>query len=536
MSEHVTLLLNQIKEEFKEFLIDDSDLEKNWIKYNKSGSYAEVTKGKYNGNDVALKKLTLSKQSVKDIMMDEIEKKCLYTELSILKRLKHENIPKLEAILVEDKGDKKDKVVYFILQYVDGYTLKEYFERKLYLNYNQKLMISYRLVKILKYITENGVIHRDIKPENIIIEKDSNFEPYLIDFGFSKIKSTDSSYTMTSPKYTLLYSPPENVIVEEEYSETIGISKDSFININDNKYMKITYKVDVWAFGCVIYEMFTGKRPWMYKKQGELTQREIHDFFNKKIPIYSEEDKNLYPDILEIVHNCTIQNVNNRWSVFQAYAAVEKLIEGQRKYINISNDDKSYIGEVIKVNKDDDSNTVIEYYDGFGKLVSYKNNAELRTTYIGRFEYGNKAKFGVEQGNDYEYIGYWRAHLKNGYGYLRNIEYDQENYYIGTYKNNQKNGIGCFVIKDDTTSIGQYSKDCLVEGMRYNKIENIVYKGRFKEDAFVFGEVCFLNDGLIYYGEYKENYKNGFGYLTDMSGVVISQGKWEMDELILSIV
>ena len=69
------------------------------------------------------------------------------------------------------------------------------------------------LIIVIEYINKKEIAHRDIKPENIMIENDSNLEPYLIDFGFSKIKQSDKQYTFTSSKCTPLYSPPENIYI-----------------------------------------------------------------------------------------------------------------------------------------------------------------------------------------------------------------------------------------------------------------------------------------------------------------------------------
>ena len=414
---------NKVKELFGRYIITKEEFHENWMGNEKSGNFAKVTKGTFRGKQVALKKIKLTKDSVKSLMKDQNELSSILTELSILTKVNNDNIPKLEGIcILEDKLE-----LFFLLQFIDGSTLQDLFLNKVHWNYQQKLLIAYRLAKILVYITSEGVIHRDVKPENIMIENDSNLEPYLIDFGFSKIKQSDKQYTFSCAKCTPLYSPPENIYTDDCYAKQIGSTLDSLqMKIDDSTLTKISYKVDVWSFGCVLFELFSGKLPWMYlfsNLNHALTVKDILDKFSKNYTLYSQEDKKNFPEIIYIVEHCTKTNVNQRWEIVKVFQEVEKLVHKQRYVDKEEIDNSIYNGELIKVIDNDGNSTTL--YDGEGKLITEMDDEESKVVYGGNYEYGNKANFGVEIGSNYKYIGNWRTHLKNGFGYFWINEYDQ---------------------------------------------------------------------------------------------------------------
>lgn len=99
-------------------------------------------------------------------------------EATILSKLKHKRIPEFLGV-INQKG-----FYGFVLEFKHGYTVKD-----LLFKYNHKFTseeffnIGIQLIKIIKYIHENGVVHRDIRIPNVLIDKG---EVYLIDFGLAR--------------------------------------------------------------------------------------------------------------------------------------------------------------------------------------------------------------------------------------------------------------------------------------------------------------------------------------------------------------
>ena len=107
------------------------------------------------------------------------------------------------------------------------------------------------LSSILVYLHGFSLIHRDLKPGNIIFEKNGNCR--LLDFGISK--KTNHTETIAETGGTIIYMAPENF--------------DHNNNINDTDTYttrcKVSTKVDIWAFGCILSQVYSGEKPWVGK-------------------------------------------------------------------------------------------------------------------------------------------------------------------------------------------------------------------------------------------------------------------------------
>jgi serine/threonine protein kinase len=125
------------------------------------------------------------------------------------------------------------------MEYAGNVTLKQYIENHIKTNVNQFMEeekvknIVKQICLGLKEIHDSNIIHRDLKPENIFIDKDSI---KIGDFGISKKLSFNDPYCKSTVG-TYNYMAPEI--------------------LNGEKYNN---KVDIWAFGCIIYELLTLER------------------------------------------------------------------------------------------------------------------------------------------------------------------------------------------------------------------------------------------------------------------------------------
>ena len=248
----------------------------NIIKKIGEGGQAKVYMGEYDKKKVAVKS------------MKNVDLKCFAHELVILALLEHENIPKFYGII------REQNVLSLVFEFIEGNTLDQ-------LNIGnfttqQKYNIIYQLASCLEYIHSQNFIHRDLKPENIML--DNNGQIHLLDFSIAKV-ITNAEFTLTRAKGTLNYLAPECL----EQSET---SEDQQI------ISKITSKVDVWAFGCIVSWLFSGYIPWSdkYKDLPPIIQQ----ILMKKLPFSipkNIQDKN----IIKIIEMSTEVDVNKRKSM-----------------------------------------------------------------------------------------------------------------------------------------------------------------------------------------------------------------------------
>ena len=210
------------------------------------GGQAKEYHGTFEGKQVAVK------------VMHNVDYKCFAHELVIIAYLEHPNIPKFYGIITEQN------VLSLVFEFIDGKTLDEFKPGEF--TDKQKYRMIYELSSILEYIHKNKFIHRDVKTENLMINKEGKL--YLIDFGSAKV-CTNEDYTHTRAKGTVNYLAPECL-------------DPSDIGDDEQIISKITTKIDVWAFGCIVSWLFSGYLPWCDKYKDSMPV--IQQVLVKKLP------------------------------------------------------------------------------------------------------------------------------------------------------------------------------------------------------------------------------------------------------------
>ena len=154
-------------------------------------------------------------------------------EARTLAKLNHPNI-----VSVFEFGNVDD-VFYFLMEYVDGSTLRDVVQAS-QLEPEHALTIVPHLCDALQYAHDQGIVHRDIKPENILMAKDGSVK--IADFGLSRIIGSDPAVTLTQTNQVLgtpRYMAPEQF----EGSH------------------RVDHRADIYSLGVVFYEMLTGELP-----------------------------------------------------------------------------------------------------------------------------------------------------------------------------------------------------------------------------------------------------------------------------------
>ena len=139
-----------------------------------------------------------------------------------------------------DSGEA-DGLVFYVMPYVEGESLRDRLAREKQLPVDEAVRIAREVADALDYAHRHGVIHRDIKPENILLH---DGRALVADFGIALAAArSDGGTRMTETGMSLgtpNYMSPEQAMGERE----------------------ITAKSDVYALGCVLYEMLTGEPPF----------------------------------------------------------------------------------------------------------------------------------------------------------------------------------------------------------------------------------------------------------------------------------
>jgi serine/threonine protein kinase len=226
-------------------------------------------------------KVALS-DSLRDRESGERYRKMFFNEAHTAGMLKHPNI--LEILDAGADGDE----CYIVMELVEGgETLKSYCTPENLLPLKQVIEIIFKCAKALDYAHRKGVIHRDIKPTNILLTPDMDVK--IGDFSIAHVISADTTHTM-----------PMGFVGSPRYMSPEQVQEDT-----------ITNQTDLFSLGIVMYELLTGKHPFM----ADSFSRLIHKIINEKPPPLGTYRADL-PEILEkIIHHSLQKSQEKRYKM-----------------------------------------------------------------------------------------------------------------------------------------------------------------------------------------------------------------------------
>jgi serine/threonine protein kinase len=192
----------------------------------------------------------------------------LEQELAKLGQLRHEHV-----LPIHDYG-LIDQVRYLVSPYIAGSSLYEAIGKSP-MKLAEALRYASEIGTALDFLHENYIIHRDLKPANVLL--DLKRHTYLADFGLARTIST-TTQAMHTGRGTPPYAPPEQ-----------------------HKQLAITASSDLYSFGVMLFEIFTGQLPWKGEKilgmQQLYTKIEIQD--------PCEVNQNLAPGLKDVLRQLT---------------------------------------------------------------------------------------------------------------------------------------------------------------------------------------------------------------------------------------
>ncbi len=235
-------------------------------------------------------------------------------EILTITKVAHDNVNKFYGAYLNDEKNE----VGLIFAFIDGVTLEDYVMKKIgetkhgdkFELLRTPLEITRLLIQFaqaIEVLHKENVIHRDIKPKNTMVTKEGKV--ILVDFGIARIN--DSSVCVTENlKFSPSYGPPEAVVDESRDPEKVSY--------------KVGTKFDIWSFGCVIYFMFSGKKPWGGKTSEQIILTAKKGASEKVIPKSFKD-----PEIMKVLEGCIQYEVKDR---ITATEVIERLKELEKYY------------------------------------------------------------------------------------------------------------------------------------------------------------------------------------------------------------
>jgi Tol biopolymer transport system component len=163
-------------------------------------------------------------------------------EAKVLASLDHPNIASIYGL------EDSDGTQALVMQLVEGPTLADRIKAGP-IPVDEAVRIAKQIADALEYAHERGIIHRDLKPANVKVTNDDAVK--VLDFGLAKALEGDPS------SFDISTSP---TISRMATMQGVLLGTAAYMSPEQAKAKSVDRRADIWAFGCVLYEMLTGKQ------------------------------------------------------------------------------------------------------------------------------------------------------------------------------------------------------------------------------------------------------------------------------------
>jgi Tol biopolymer transport system component len=211
-------------------------------------------------------------------------------EAQVLASLNHPNIAQIYGL----EGTDASRCI--VMELVDGETLQERLKRGP-IPLDEALPIAKQIAEALEAAHEKGITHRDLKPGNIKWTPEGRIK--VLDFGLAKVREASGPATSMSNSPTLLSASVPGVIM----------GTAAYMSPEQAKGRPLDRRTDIFAFGCVLYEMLTGRPAFDGEDVAEILSKVL-----QRDPDWTWLPANVPPRIRELLRLCLQKDVRKRRS------------------------------------------------------------------------------------------------------------------------------------------------------------------------------------------------------------------------------
>ena len=214
-------------------------------------------------------------------------------EAHVLASLNHPHIAQIYGV------EESSGVLALIMELVDGETLADLLRAPGGIAADDALDIGRQIAEALETAHDQGIVHRDLKPANVKVRPDGTVK--VLDFGLAKAmgaeaggvpSSINNSPTFTSPAVTQL---------------GVILGTAAYMAPEQARGKVVDRRVDIWAFGCVLFEMLTGRRPF----EGE-TVTDVLSAIVSRDPDWRTLPANVRRPVVQLMKRCLQKDARKR--------------------------------------------------------------------------------------------------------------------------------------------------------------------------------------------------------------------------------
>jgi len=295
----------------------------------------------YKAFDQVVNRVVAVKILKEEFMSDAQFRRRFANESKAITMLSQNNIVDVYDVCLE--GD----LMYLVMEYIDGITLKEYLDKVKVLEWHEASFYIKQILKAMSHAHERGIVHRDLKPHNIMLLRDGTIK--VTDFGIAKLTKFDTQTITDKAIGSVHYISPE---------QASGDRTDE--------------KTDIYSVGVMFYEMLTGTLPFIGDTAVSVALMQVQA--QPKLP--REINENIPEGVEEITIKAMMKDPSSRYSsallMFNDLVAIEENPETVFGYIYNNSDDEEFV-EDMSEDIDEDSDIRIAEAPEFSHTPEYND-------------------------------------------------------------------------------------------------------------------------------------------------------------------